>query len=407
MNKPLKNTTGKKYKRMLSFNERTYLVADRLNPPIVNQMVCEGEGILDAGIWQKAVDVASAANPGCRVRLKGFLRACRWVDTGYAPRVREIDAGPWSGYSSADAPFLRETFSVTSGPTCEVLLIHGNPNRVAFRTHHAVMDGRGTKFWAEEIFRALRHESLKGSRSTLTDWDVALSFQNIRRKAFPHNNLPPTGKPEGTDQGFSWCRRKVIGRFRKLLAQVAYLAAGQARTHSSGKVHFGVPVDLRSRVNGLDSTGNLTMAIYIDVEPDLTVEQIADDIKRQIAEKRDGMIDRWDFLQKFVPLRLMQLEGQRRIDHKHRTGIYSLSGILTNPGKIDLGNFEGGGFITDSLFFIPPAINYTPFIVTMSGTDTHVELLFGAPNLLATRGRLEKIADVIVSNLEGRSANKR
>lgn len=86
---------------------------------------------------------ASAGNPGSRLILRGHLGSCRWVDSGKTPPVREIDGSRWDGLGPVGAPFLQEPLSPIKGPMCEVLLIHGDPLRVAFRVHHGVMDGRG------------------------------------------------------------------------------------------------------------------------------------------------------------------------------------------------------------------------------------------------------------------------
>ncbi len=395
----LQNIWDKPYSRVLSVNERLWLAADTMNPPFAIQMICEGCGTIDTREWRKAVELASAANPGSRLRLKGLLTSCRWVDSETAPPVLEVDGSAWSGYSPEGAPFLEKPFNVVDGPTCEVLIIHGNPIRIAFRAHHAVMDNHGIIFWAEEIFRALQGKPLRGSYSRATDWDVARSFQSGYRKPFPHDNLSITGKAEGIESGTVWGRRSVPGHFQKLLAQVAYHTAQEARRHGEGNVRFAIPIDLRSRIQGLQSTGNLSIGIYIDVRPDTTIDEIGWDIAWQLREKRDCMIDRWDFLYRYIPISILGQEGTRRIIDHHSKGLYSMSGLISNAGRLNTKHFSGGGFECGSIFAIPPYFSYLPLLLWLYGTGDSVELVYAAPRVLATQGRLDAAIDRIVSAL--------
>src|SRR4030042_2251198 len=146
----------KRYTKKVSFNERVFLAAAQLAPPMANQMIFEGRGSLDYQHLQKAVETASEANPGSRLILKGILGGCRWVDSGTTPPVIDIPHSRWTGYDSENAPFLEKPLCPKQGPTCEVVLVQGDPVRVIFRSLHGVMDGRGTFIWAEEVFRSLR-----------------------------------------------------------------------------------------------------------------------------------------------------------------------------------------------------------------------------------------------------------
>ncbi len=399
VNARLQNTWDKPYSRTLSVNERLWLAADMMNPPFAIQVVCEGSGDIDVREWRKAVELASAANPGSRLQLKGRLNSCRWVDSGATPPVHEIDGSAWSGYGPDGAPFLEKPFHVADGPTSEVLVIHGDPARIVFRAHHAVMDNRGIIYWAEEIFRALQGKPLRGSYSSVTDWDVARTFQSEYRKPFPHDNLSLTGKAEGNDPGIVWGRRSIPGHYRQLLPQVAYHAAREARRHAEGNVRFAVPIDLRARIQGLRSTGNLSIGIYIDVRPETTIDEIGWDIAWQLREKRDCMIDRWDFIYKFIPISILGQEGTRRIIDNHARGLYSMSGIISNAGRLHKEHFSGGGFHCNTIFAIPPFFSYLPLLLWLYGTNDTVELVYAAPQVLATKGRLDEAIDRIVSEL--------
>ncbi|HOO70349.1 MAG TPA: hypothetical protein PK926_01215 [Spirochaetota bacterium] len=389
----------KKYTRKLTYNERLFIVADEICPPLLNQLFFDGEGSFDAEMWSRAVEAASEANPGSRLVLRGSLGMSRWEDSGSAPRVIEVDGSVWDGMGPDGAPFLQKRLMPRQGPTCEVLLIKGDPLRVCFRTHHAVMDGRGTLTWAEDIFRALRGEPLIGSRSTLSDLELARSVQPEWRTPFPRDNIAPTGKTSGSERGVTWKRMFIPGSYNNFLGQVAVLAAREAWKHQQGPVRFGVPVDIRFRRKGLRSTGNLSIAIYIEVRPDSTPEEIAQDVKKQIDEKRDCMIDRWDPMIRFLPLGFLYKKGQEMILNNAAKNRYGLSGILTNMGKIPMEIFSGGGFRARAFWGIPPSLENTPFFLGMASHDHTSELIVTMPKNLAGGNRIDTVLDAIRSGL--------
>jgi hypothetical protein len=91
----------------------------------------------------------------------------------------------------------------------------------------------------------------------------------------------------------------------------------------------------------------------------------------------------------------------RIIRKRHDRGIYSLSGILSNLGLVDLNQFQGGGFTARVFWVIPPATEYYPFFLVMSGYEGGSELTLSMPKVLASEGRIEAILQRITKGLEG------
>lgn len=389
-----------RYTRRMSFNERLFVACNEICPPVANQLVFDGEGALDRARWLKAVEIASEANPGSRVVLEGHLGFSRWVDSGITPRVREVDGSHWDGLGPEGAPFLQESLPYRESPTCEVVLIHGSPLRVVFRTHHGVMDARGTLVWARDIFRALKGQAVIGSHSSLTDVELVKSFQKQMRKPFPLEHIPPSGKAHGEGEGVLWKRRHVTGKFSRVLPQSARLIALEAWRHGDGIVRFGIPVDLRPRREGLHSTANLSFALYIEVKPETTVAQIADDIAFQLKHGYEGMLSPGDELFSHAPLALMRSQVRLIIRKRHEQGIYSLSGVLSNLGREDLTMYEGGGFRATSFWAIPPRNEYHPLFLVMAGYGDNLELILSMPKVLADGGRLDEILERFVQGLQ-------
>lgn len=389
----------KRYTRKVSFNERFFIVGNRLCPPLANQFIFDGEGEFNLKLWENAVEKASEANPGTRVILKGRLGSCRWVDTGITPAVKLIDRTKWSGYDPENAPFLISPLLPETGPTCEVVLVRGNPLRIIFRTLHAVMDGRGTLVWMEDIFRALRGERILGSDSVLTDTELAGAIQNKLRTPFPTEHIAPTGTAPADIKGMTWQRKRIKGRFKNLLPQLAILLAREAWRHSDGIVRFGIPVDLRAYRPDLRSTANLTFAIYIEVKPDSTVDEIRDAISIRLKDFPEGILSRYDDLSRYIPISLLCGQAQKIISRRMRNGIFSISGIISNVGKLDVKGFTGGGFKTTAFWCIPPCTEYVPYMMGITGHNDMIDIVSTVPRALATDGRLSDNLDRIAAGL--------
>jgi hypothetical protein len=391
----------KRYTRKMTFNERAFVALNQICPPMVNQFIFDGEGRLDPERWRKAADVASEANPGTRLILKGHLGWSHWVDSGIAPRVREVEGSNWDGLGPENEPLVEAFLPYRESPTCEIVLIQGPVPRVMFRTHHAVCDGRGTLFWAEDVFRALRGETVVGSTSNITDVEMCKSFQNQYRTPFPTEHIAPTGRSQGHESGVTWRRHSFKGNIPHLLARCARLAAEEAWRNGDGVVRFGIPVDMRPRKPGLCSTGNLSFALYIEVGKDTTPEEIARDIAGQISRGDEGRLTKGDELLEYMPLWLMQRKIKKIIHNRHQSGLYSLSGILSNVGRVDLNRFSGAEFTARAFWIIPPATEYYPFFLVMSGYEGGSELTLSIPKVLASGDRIEDTLRRIAQGLEG------
>lgn len=393
------------YQRKLSVNERMFL-ASAIFRPVANQIVVEGSGYVDMGAWQSAIEKASMANPGSRLVLKGFLKSCHWQDSGINPPILQVDGSDWDGNSPSGAPFLDYLLDVKTGPSCEVLLVKGHPSsknnltRLIFRTHHAVMDGRGTLFWMEDIFRALSGLDPIGSSASITDSELARSIQNKTRRPIKKRFIAPTGKAIGNLSGTTWLRFETSGPIPQILARSAVILAQEAWKYESGPLLFGIPVDLRRHRKELNSTANLSYSIYVEVNPGTNPDEIAENIKTQLKEKREGMLSREDELYHFVPIKLISRQARRIIDDRHKKGSYSLSGFLSNLGRIPIERFPDDKFKIHKVWAIPPNLEYSPFSMVLSGYYNKISIMLAAPKRLATNGRLTRVAQRLAVELQ-------
>lgn len=387
--------------RPLSIASRIWIAWDLVNPPVWTTIAVEGHGLIDAQKLRNAIKIASQANPGSQLVLRGNLAWSRWVDSGTSPLLTEIENSDWDGMSSDGLKSLLKTHDVYRGPTAEVLIFYGDPLRMIFRAHHAVMDGRGLITWIEDIFRALNGQEPIGSDYTMVENDLLhLPDKTIYQPAYC-NFISPVGRPIGNDNERIWKRFRVKGPHSKLLAKIMFLTAKAARQQEEGPVRFGIPVDLRSRRPGMRSTGNLTNAVYIQVDRESTIEQIADEIQRRLREKDDGKLNLEDLLIPYVPIsimrRILAADEQRNFSRNR----YRCTGFISNLGKVDLSRFSTRSFQAASFFLFPVSIVSLPFFLTMSGYHDMIDYVLSMPKSFAAGGKIEEIIDYIVSGLNG------
>ncbi len=397
------------YKRKLSPVERYYISCDKrtlpYHTPCLNQMMVEGTGIVDEKTWAKAVKTASLANPGSRIILKGSLGFACWVDSGKTTPFRVVNGGIWDGQSDTGAPFLEDPLPAYEGPTSEVLLVKCvHKSYIVFRSHHGAMDGRGTQAFADDVFRVLNGGEPLGENSAMSDLDLSTQLTSVRSEMLTDQVRAPTGLPEGNEKGRIWYRRTVTGKFSQVLARIAIGIAQSARDYGDTNVRFQLPVDMRPRVKGLRSTANLSGGIMMNVTSETSVSSWQHMIKNKLAEKREAVIPSF---MKFVPIRLlcwislkmMKNANEKLVEKRMLTGQYRATGIISNLGLLPLEQYQGGGFKATSALFIPPDFDTTAFFLTVAGNKNGIELVLRLPKVLATRGRLNKALDAIVSSL--------
>jgi hypothetical protein len=172
---------------------------------------------------------------------------------------------------------------------------------------------------------------------------------------------------------------------------MAVLLAQEAWKHGQGKVRLSIPVDMRARVEGLRSTGNLTNLIYVEITPQTTPADVSKDIKEQLAARNDGLIYWGDRPVRFIPFWLLKKFIKSNIENKNRTGRYPSSGILTNMGRIPV--FSGGGFEGKYSWGIPPGQEYSPIFIGMCNSNEDMTLIYSISHVLASGGRLETLME--------------
>ncbi len=383
--------------RAVSGVERLWLVADRLAPPFVNQLVLEGEGTVDFAALEAAVEALGRWSV-CSARRIGALARARGAPGGPPRRLRRVEAPGWDGRGGERAPFLSDPLPSAGGPICEVLAVVGDVPRLVVRTHHAFADGRGTLELVAALFAQARGEApapipLAGP----TDAELARRVARLSEPPVPRNCAPPLPIVDDAP-GLVWRRATAPLDPRGLLPRLAHALGCEA--DPSARCRVDVPVDLRRHAPGLRSAANLTGLVRLSVDrhrdrPD-PVARIDAELRRRLDRAEEaGFVLAAERLRR-VPLGWMERVAAGRPE----TGLFGATANLSNVGRLDLDACSGAGFRARAGFFVPPGAGGLPLFLALTGGPGGVELCATMPARFGGEPALAALLDRLVAAVQ-------
>ena len=347
--------------------------------------------------WQSAIDKVVAVNPGARLRLAGSRQHARWLSDGVGPRLRILEQCNWDGRSEIGAEFIYSTrLSLEEGPTAELIIAGaGSTSKVIFRVLHAAMDGIGVMHFFQELFRALRGETLLGTNAAFSDTDLMLHVdaQLCTELSFQPASL--TGMAQGSEVGHTW-RRISLKHSRNLLARTALAVGEFSRGKSDTPVRIGVPVNLRRHVPGLLSTMNFSNMILVDVAEKDTVSDIKYRMQDMLNRNVDAGFPKFGSLVRYLPF--SWLDWISTSTEKNYTSPRILeTAVLSNLGNYSRDDLACNGFRPVCLYGIPIESNCFSIAFGLQG---RVELTIGMARVFASGGRLDELVEFLERRLE-------
>jgi len=376
------------YGRRVSHNERTYLVAEALEPGFCVQIAVEGDGEIDPTALTQAVHAAAMANPGARLVLKGILGWTRWTATGPMPAVRRVD-----GWTDGEIPAaVHQPLPPSTGPTCEVVYAPGPPTRLVFRCFHGVMDAGGLLHFAQDVFHALRGEPLTGSDCTLNDNEMVTSLVGHRTRPPLKSDRRTVSGAQSTQRTANIARHLVFeGPLPGLVARIASTLAGCAQRAHQTPTRAMIPVDLRNYKRDVQATGNLTYPLILDIDPHKTWKRLHREILKHLGTKTPLRLDPIEGITPWIPIWV--LKGLYRLwtaQHR-RTGRYPISVLVSHLALDTLSPLEGGGFTRRAAYFLPPPGDTVPLVVSAVSDPTSIHLMVSGPEALLGEGHLDQV----------------
>ncbi|WP_330229931.1 peptide synthetase [Nocardia sp. NBC_00508] len=386
------------FRRKITPTERLYFFTRTVTPPFVMHLAVHGDGSLDPAALQRAVDVASAANPGARLIRDGD----EWVDCGLAARVRHVPGWSLNYAALENDAVLNTPIGPTPDRTTEVLLVTGEQTTVVFRAFHGVMDGMGLRVWVDDVFRVLRGYPPLGAPDPIADAELVA---RIGAPGRPTLVLPTfkaaTGRGRQNRTAARWLlRHRTINATGKgIVARVAAILAAE----SGAKSRFMIPVDLRRHDPALRSTANLALPLFLDVAPGESWAAISTRMRSGLREKRE--LDQLDNgrLSKFPPgvirgvLRTSNWAGARLNRNL-------VSATVSHMGTFDLDEMAVPGWTPTGVRVLPQHSGAMPLLFAMVEAGGKLELSVSCRNGAGIEARLEALLDKIAARLEAELA---
>lgn len=386
----------KRYSRRVSGLERYSLVLHGAYRYHVDGIV-EGVGHVDARALQKAVDIAAASNPAIRVRLRGVLGWCKWVDSGHAPIVREMPLSDWDGSSELNAPYLNERLDPRKA-VADVLLVpcRDGRTRILFRTLHAAIDGRGCIHWMTDVCSVMRGEAPMGSDSTLSDFDIQEQYAD----RIPQEPVTPPAHcipvlqvaPEGQRGALRYIWRRVLldRDVPQLLTKSAAFLAEWARRREEGDVGFTIPVDYRGfRIQEI-GIGNQTGYLRLNAPAGSTSRSLMVQLGQRIKAYADCRQFPGIRTLLWIPVWYMLRQLRPQIDKV----LYTVTPALPTGGVVSMGSlkaesFTFPGFAAERAYGIPGSVGKLNFIFV--NYPDHVCAIFSSPAAYNHQGQLDEL----------------
>lgn len=379
------------YSRPVSPTEWSYLAFARLEELMVIQFVVEGAGEIDARALNRAVAEASRSCPGSRLVRRGRT----WIDSGTAARVVVADGRSFDRTALTGVPELCGPLADAEGrPSCEVLLLTGEPGTVVFRAAHAVMDLKGLRTWAEQVFRSLRGERLQEATTSLTDYQLLDTLGRTGQR--PRLGLDRRSPLGGRAGSFSvWRRRTVPGRPAAPTARVAAALAGT----TGAPARIMVPVDLRRHAPAVSSTANLTLPVFLDIPPGQSADAVHRKLlgaladRRELAAGTEAALARLPLTAATALVRASRAAAQTR--HRHLA-----SAIVSHAGRAELTDFSTEEFTATTVYALPVHAPLVPFSVVMLELPGRTEVVVSARGAADVDERCDALLDRITSALD-------
>ena len=379
-----------------------FVALNEIRPPFIIQLTLEGQGTPSPESLYEALRLSTEANPGSSLRLDQSGDAPRWV-VGPEPSLTIVEAPEFTGDSGEFAPFLMWPLDSYTGPSCELLFVHGkNSNYLVFRAVHAVMDGQGTLLWVKDFMRCLRGEDPIGHKSVLSVDELIREIKTDPRPAPKSDALHPFGPAKPKTRGqFHWRRVKVErGLDSATVGRIAVGLSERARRSQEGTVRINLPTDLRHYRPDELTTGNFFNSLFIEIAPGGAAEMVGLKVV-QMLYKHEGKKPVGIFATEEVgSLDLHRTKVLWDLAHLHDTGQYTFSATLSHLGNLNPADFSAPSFETNTAFFVP-LVGDSGCVVSVNGFGDHCVACVGLSDRFTDNGQLEEFSELVRTALEG------
>jgi hypothetical protein len=388
-------SAGEYYHSCVSSYKKSY------DLPRESTLILEGHGDIDAAELQKAINNASAVNPGSHLKLRGDSFTARWSADGEFAQVREINNSEWDGRSSKGASFIyAKPLLIRQGISCELIIARNNTlnkSFLIFRNLHAVMDGIGCMHFLREVFRSLKGEPLLGSNASFKETDLMQFVGGLKNEQANFKLKPAyaTGGVEGDEIGDSWQRVIIEGPIPWILARVSGIVAEHATSLSDRVARIAVPVNLRRHMPDIRSTMNYSYMLHVDLKKGEGMAHFQKRLHKALNKKSDAHYTPLLGWAKLLPMSWMDKLLCRNKKNYLSDRIFETA-VISDLGVFKSSEFSYKDFQVQDLYGVPVAGNT---FCLLSAMDNRVSITLGMPKVYASNGRLSQLINLIKEKL--------
>ena len=406
------------YLRKISPAEATHLAKDKIpNGQFVNQFFIEGVfnnslPSFDQAQWQQAVEKAALANPAICLQLKGFWGFRYWKQVKIVPQVINFE-GKWDGLSSQGFETVAPFINPKTDNNASITLINKAKGAdgqskaiVLFRIHHGVCDGAATAHWIQEVFRALRHEPLHGSVSTINELDIVNRTDYPLPSVFRGRCLPLFPKSTQTElSSCHWVKAHWDQNEQRIVAKILFALREIAEElHGDGRTVFRLTSDLRHYLTDEElatpQISNLSGIFDIEVMKGESVKRIQFNIIKALRNKNDLSVYPKKMLRltPWLPGRIFNLQPKGAKD-LHERGVCNLTAMIGYANHINLNAVSFDGFKALGAFAIPMATEDKSIFMGVASSPNGIDVIISAPNALSNIKTTQTLANKINEKL--------
>ncbi|MDW3650646.1 MAG: acyl carrier protein [Bacteroidia bacterium] len=335
--------------RKKTFNEYIYSLGQEVAPSFCLQFLVKGKGKIEAKELEQAISRLANILPQLRIQSRGKY----WSFEGELPElIVHNELAP----EDLNHEIYRKTLPNLKGSLMEFQLF--DERELLFRIHHSVVDAKGAQIILQALFALLRKEALE--IYTGFDSDEALREQ-----------LDADGEIARASYLFQWpgfflsdnpidYQTQLIDIPLKIEAPLAKVAVWYAQKFGDGS-RIMIPVDLRRHEEAKQAASNLSLPIYLQVEPQQSWQEVQAMLLQALHEKQELRIDRWEKLASASPGFLLKSLMKMGIRKARKLKSFPMSAILSDNGSIDLSDYQTANFQASHLISLPVFIPLAPF----------------------------------------------
>ncbi|MEZ4772380.1 MAG: acyl carrier protein [Bacteroidia bacterium] len=357
-------------KRKVTLNERLFEVAESIIPPFALQYIIEGTGLLEPEHVRNCLIQLVEKLPVFTLVLKGN----RWAPEGGSPAffVHEKPFSPdWND------PFFQNPIRAENGYCAELHLFQGQSSTVVFRVQHKVMDAKGIQLALYSLFALLRGETIHPDTNFSSDMEERgqlVEKETVVREGYaskwPGFRLSPQD-PYRYKLG-------VITLDFRLEGTLAKCGSWYAQTMGEA-CRVIVPVDMRRHKLVSNTASNLSLPVYLSVNPGETWQEIQARLLSALAENQELAKERLEKWVLMIPRQLLAFGLKQVVKRTAKTGRFPMSGILSDNGWMDLRGVSTSSFLAKSVISLPVYVSLSPFCLAVIHHNDRTNIAFTVP----------------------------